>query len=145
MEISLYMSKFILWIRFSNFFSNTVLRHSWMQKFLSAYSYFFKRCWRIRGNCLSAYGEYGEFRVVCGTQNCLRIRGKNLCVHGEDAKRHKTVNISFNNNTNLIFLKILSIYTVWDGLSPKTISRYCPFKRSTFNFLLFTLFPHPIA
>jgi hypothetical protein len=75
-----------------------------MQKFLSAYSYFFKRIRRIRGKCLSAYGEYGEFRVVSGTQNCLRIRGKNLCVHGENAKRHKTVNISLNNNTNLIFL-----------------------------------------
>jgi hypothetical protein len=71
-----------------------------MQKFLSAYSYFFKRIRRTRGKCLSTYGEYGEFRVVCGTQNCLRIRGKTLCVHGEDAKRHKTVNISFNNNTN---------------------------------------------
>jgi hypothetical protein len=23
---------------------------------------------------------------------------------------------------------ILSIYTIWDGLSLKTISRYCPFK-----------------
>jgi hypothetical protein len=67
-----------------------------MQTFLSAYSYFFKRIRRIRGKCLSANGEYGEFRVVCGTQNCLRIRGKNLSVHG-----HKTVNISFNNNTNL--------------------------------------------
>ncbi len=49
-------------------------------------------------------------------------------VHGEDAKRHKTVNISFNNNTNLNFFLDYSIYTVWDGLSPKTISRYCPFK-----------------
>jgi hypothetical protein len=35
---------------------------------------------------LSVYGEYGECRVVCGTQNCLQIRGKNLCVQ-EDAKR----------------------------------------------------------
>jgi hypothetical protein len=71
-----------------------------MQKFLSSYSYFFKRIMRIQGKCLSAYGEYGEFRVVCGTQNCLRIRGNNLCLHGEDAKRHKTVNISVNNNMN---------------------------------------------
>ncbi len=93
-----------------------------MKKFLSAYSNFFKRIRRLRGKCLSAYGEYGEFRVVCGTQNSLRIRGKNLCVHGEDAKRQKTVNISFNSNTNLNFFKILSIYTVWDGLNPKTIS-----------------------
>jgi hypothetical protein len=68
-----------------------------MQKFLSAYSYFIKRIRRIQGKYLSACGKYGEFRVVCGTQNCLRIRGTNLCVHGEDAKRHKTANISFNN------------------------------------------------
>jgi hypothetical protein len=71
-----------------------------MQKFLSTYSYFFKRIRRIQGKCLSAYEEYGEFRVVCGTQNCLRIRGNNLCLHGEDAKRYKTVNISFNNFMN---------------------------------------------
>jgi len=36
---------------------------------------------------LSVYGEYGKCRVVCGTQNFLQIRGKNLCVHGEEAKR----------------------------------------------------------
>jgi hypothetical protein len=62
-----------------------------MRKFLSAYSYFFMRIRRIRGKNLSVHGEYGEFRVVCGTENRLRIRGKNLCVHGEDAKSHKTV------------------------------------------------------
>jgi hypothetical protein len=53
---------------------------------LSAYSEntgkVFKRIWRI-----------GEFRVVCGTQSCLRIRGKNLCAHGENAKRYKTGDI----------------------------------------------------
>jgi hypothetical protein len=54
-------------------------------------------------NFSSAYGEYNEFRNVCGTQNCLRIRGKNLCVHGEDTKRHKAVNILFYNNTNFNF------------------------------------------
>ncbi len=32
------------------------------------------------------YGEYGKFRAVCGTQNCLRIRGNNVYVVGEDAK-----------------------------------------------------------
>ncbi len=47
--------------------------------------------------CLSVYGEYGEFRVVCGTQSRLRIRGKNLCAHGEEAKRYKTGNILVNN------------------------------------------------
>jgi hypothetical protein len=29
---------------------------------------------------------------------------------------------------NFKFFWILSIYTIWDGLSLKTISRYCPFK-----------------
>jgi hypothetical protein len=41
--------------------------------------------------------EFGEFRVVGGTQNCLRIREKNLYVHGEDTKRHKTEDILVNN------------------------------------------------
>ncbi len=27
----------------------------------------------------------------------------------------------------LIIIQILSNYTIWDGLSQKTISRYCPF------------------
>ncbi len=36
--------------------------------------------------------------------------------------------IFVNNNTNFNFLKILSNYTIWDRLSQKTISRYCPFK-----------------
>ncbi len=38
------------------------------------------------------------------------------------------MNISENNNTNKIFFLILANYTIWDGLSQKTISRYCPFK-----------------
>jgi hypothetical protein len=29
------------------------------------------------------YGEYIKFRVACDTQNRHRVRGKNLCVHGE--------------------------------------------------------------
>jgi hypothetical protein len=53
---------------------------------LSAYSEnmrkVFKRIWRI-----------GESRVVCGTQSRLRIRGKNLCAHGENAKGYKTGDI----------------------------------------------------
>ncbi len=36
--------------------------------------------------------------------------------------------IFVNNNTNFNFLKIHSNYTIWDRLSQKTISRYCPFK-----------------
>ncbi len=42
--------------------------------------------------------------VVCGAQNDLRIREKNLCVLREDAKRHETVYISVNNNTNFKFV-----------------------------------------
>jgi hypothetical protein len=30
---------------------------------------------------------------------------------------------------NLKKIKMLSIYTIWDRLSLKTISRYCPFKK----------------
>jgi hypothetical protein len=56
-------------------------------------SSFFLRIRRIHGKCLSLYGEYGELRVVCGTQSRLRIRGKNLCAHGENAKRYKTGDI----------------------------------------------------
>jgi hypothetical protein len=57
---------------------------------LSAYSEnmrkVFKRIWRIR-----------KFRAVCCTQYRLCIRGKNLCIHGEDAKRHKDEDISVGN------------------------------------------------
>jgi hypothetical protein len=94
----------------------------------------FKRIWRI--------WQYG---VICGTQNRLRMRGKYLNTFGEYAersyasmektqrdslcaKRYKSVYISFNNNTNLNLFKILSNYIIWDRLSQKTNSRYCPFK-----------------
>jgi hypothetical protein len=43
-------------------------------KILSAYSYFFMRIRRTQGNFLNVYGEYGEFRVVCGKQNLLTER-----------------------------------------------------------------------
>ncbi len=39
--------------------------------------------------------------------------------------------ISVNNNTNINLFKILSNYIIWDRLSQKTISRYCPFKAPT--------------
>ena len=57
-----------------------------------------------------------------------RRRKKTLGVFSKYAKRCKSVNISENNNTNKIFFSILTNYTIWDGLSQKTISRYCPFK-----------------
>jgi hypothetical protein len=71
---------------------------------------------RTQGNFLSLYGEYGEFRVVCGTQNLLRIRGYNLCVHRKDAKRYKTVHryISVNNKI-FYFFKILSLLYEMDS------------------------------
>jgi hypothetical protein len=46
---------------------------------------------RMQGKHLSIHVECGEFRVVCSTYSRLRIRGKSLCVHGEDAKNNKTV------------------------------------------------------
>jgi hypothetical protein len=55
-------------------------------------------------------------------------RKETLDVFSYYAKRHKSVFISVNINTNLNFLKNLSVYIIWDGLSHKTISRYCPFK-----------------
>ena len=57
-----------------------------------------------------------------------RRRKEALSVFSRYAKRHKSVYIFVNNNTNFNFLKILSNYTIWDRLSQKTISRYCPFK-----------------
>jgi hypothetical protein len=41
----------------------------------------------------------------------------------------KSMNISVNNNTNnIFFLSFQTTYTIWDGFSQKTISRYCPLK-----------------
>jgi hypothetical protein len=58
-----------------------------------------------------------------------RRRKETLGVFGEFAKRQKSVYISFNNNTNFYFLKILFIYSIWNGISQKTISRSCPFEK----------------
>ncbi len=41
---------------FSNFLSHKVLRHFWLRKLLYAYSYFFTRKWRMRGNlCVKGF------------------------------------------------------------------------------------------
>ncbi len=48
-----------------------------------------------------------------------RRRKETLGVLGEYVKRHKSVYISVNNNMNFNFLKILFIYTIWNGLSQK--------------------------
>ncbi len=58
-----------------------------------------------------------------------RKRKKTLGVFSKYAKRCKSVNISENTNTNKKIFQILTNYTIWDGLSQKTISRYCPFKQ----------------
>ncbi len=61
------------------------------------------------------YGEYGKFKAVCDTQNLKRIRGKNVCVHGEDTKIHKTEAISVNNDpTWIFFCSFLSIKDALD-------------------------------
>jgi hypothetical protein len=57
-----------------------------------------------------------------------RRRKETLGIFSFYAKRYKSVYISVNNNTNLNLFKILSNYIIWDRLSQKTISRYCPFK-----------------
>jgi hypothetical protein len=85
---------------------------------------------------LSVYWVYGECRVVCSSQNppntrkesmrTWRRRKETFGVFWEYAKIHKRVYIIVNNNTNFDLLKILFVYIIWNGLSQKTISRYCP-------------------
>jgi hypothetical protein len=62
-----------------------------------------------------------------------RRRKKALGVFSKYAKRCKSVNSSENNNTNKNFFLILANYTIWDGLSQKTISRYCPSKDNPYK------------
>ncbi len=61
-----------------------------------------------------------------------RRRKETLGVFSLYAKRYKSVYFSVNNNTNLNLFKILSNYIIWNRLSQKTISRYCPFKETHF-------------
>jgi hypothetical protein len=70
----------------------------------------------------------GKYLNVFGFMRQWRRRKKTLGVFSKYAKRCKSVNISENNNMNKKFFLILSNFTIWDGLSQKTISRYCPFK-----------------
>jgi hypothetical protein len=42
---------------------------------------------RIHRKYFSVYGDYGKFKIVCSTQNCLSICRKYLNVFGEYAKR----------------------------------------------------------
>jgi hypothetical protein len=72
---------------------------------------------------LNVFGEYREsvsaykenmtnFRVVCGPQNCLRIRRKDLCVHEEDANRLKTVYISANISKTVFRFFLFTLYAM---------------------------------
>ncbi len=89
---------------------------------------------RMRRKYLSVCEEYsklGLFAVhkivsICAEVfKCIRrVRGKDLCVHGEDIQMCISWLIIIQ---ILIFLKLLSNYTIWDRLSQKTISRYCTF------------------
>jgi hypothetical protein len=38
---------------------------------------------------------------------------------------------------NFKIFQIPSVYTIWDGLSLKSISRYCPFKTFLFRYVLY--------
>ncbi len=103
-----------------------------------------RRCQRHRRQIFRRWRIW-QIRVICGTQNRLRMRGKYLNIFGEYTERiyaymemtqrgpwriflirqeHKSVYIFVN--TNFHFSKILSNYTIWDRLSQKTISRHCP-------------------
>jgi hypothetical protein len=59
----------------------------------------------------------------------LRIRKETLGVLREYAKRHKSVYVSVNNNTNLDFLNILFIFTIWNGLGQKQTHAAVTLKR----------------
>ncbi len=99
----------------------------------------------VHRECEECIQAYMENTANVGLQVCLwyteltpntrkesmrtwRRRKETLGVLGEHVKRNISVNISVNNNTNFNFLKIIFIYTIWNGLSLKTIARYCPFK-----------------
>jgi hypothetical protein len=63
--------------------------------------------------------------LVCTRTRSVRKQMRRATQLSYYAKRYKSGGyISVNNNTNLKFFKILSIYTIWNGLSLKTISRY---------------------
>ncbi len=63
----------------------------------------------------------------------LSLKEKLLYAHTETTGTLKgeisteVMYFSGNNNTNFKKVQILSIYTIWDRLSLKTITRYCPF------------------
>ncbi len=72
----------LIFFRFSQWCFKTLMT----VKKLSAFSLFF------------LHSENTGKRVVCSKLNCLRIRGKKPCVHGEEAKRYETEDILVNND-----------------------------------------------
>jgi hypothetical protein len=62
-------------------------------KFLSAYSAFFLRIRRIRGKCLSVYGEYGKFRVVA-VHKVVSEYAERIYAHMERTPRDTKLGIS---------------------------------------------------
>ncbi len=83
----------------------------------------YKNRLRMRGKYLNVFGECAE-SIYASMEKTQKDSWRILQI----TKRCKSVNISKNNNTNLKKIQILANYTIWDGLSQKTISRYCPFK-----------------
>jgi hypothetical protein len=70
------------------------------------------------GNC----SLYVQIYLYAYSENTVKVfkhiwKIRRICVIGENA-----------NNTNFKFFEIPSLYLKWDGLSLKTISRYCSFK-----------------
>jgi hypothetical protein len=79
----------------------------------------------MRGKYLNALGEYTE-RIYAYMEKTQRDSWRILLIRQEIYC--KSVYISVNNSTNLNLVKILSNYIIWDRLSQKTISSYCPLK-----------------
>jgi hypothetical protein len=48
-------------------------------------------------------------------------------------QENKIVYISVNIPDEFLFVKDFFIHTIWNGLSQKTISRYCPFKGTVYK------------
>ena len=85
---------------------------------------------------MQGYLRYTEFspNTQKESMRTWRRHKETLGVFSYYANRHKSAYISVNNNTNLKKIYILSIYTIWERLSQKTISRYCPFNDAAVGF-----------
>jgi hypothetical protein len=79
---------------------------------------------RMGGYMLALGGQFPIFIFWLSLNQKLLYAYTENTLNGEISS--ESVYISVNNNTNLKKNLILSIYTIWDRLSLKTISRYCP-------------------